>query len=52
MLPDDLRNADEDIIFLKKWFSKISENILNEGKPFNMKAQKAEKTERRKGKTQ
>jgi uncharacterized protein YbaR (Trm112 family) len=43
MLPDDLRNSDEDIAFLKKWSTKISANVLNEGKPFNMKSPRAEK---------
>jgi len=43
MLPDDLRNSDEDIAFLKKWSPKIPEKVLNEGKPFNVKTQKPEK---------
>ena len=47
MLPDDLRNADEDIAFLKKWSKRIPESILNQGKPFNTKTQEAEKTEKR-----
>jgi uncharacterized protein YbaR (Trm112 family) len=37
MLPDDLRNADEDVAFLKKWDSRLGEDVLSEGKPFNMK---------------
>lgn len=37
MLPDDLRNADEDVAFLKKWSTKLSKDVLNEGKPFNVK---------------
>jgi uncharacterized protein YbaR (Trm112 family) len=44
MLPDDLRNTDEDIAFLKKWSSKIPANILSEGKPFNVKSQKTGRT--------
>jgi uncharacterized protein YbaR (Trm112 family) len=47
MLPDDLRNADEDIAFLKKWSKEIPESILNQGKPFNTKTQMAEKTGKR-----
>jgi uncharacterized protein YbaR (Trm112 family) len=43
MLPDDLRNSDEDIAFLKKWSTKISANVLNEGNPFNLKSPRAEK---------
>jgi uncharacterized protein YbaR (Trm112 family) len=50
MLPDDLRNADEDIAFLRKWSSKIGAKVLNEGKPFNLKTQKGEKVEKGKGK--
>jgi len=37
MLPDELRKKDEDLPFLKKWKRKISENILLNGKPFNLK---------------
>jgi uncharacterized protein YbaR (Trm112 family) len=43
MLPDDLRNSDEDIAFLKKWSRKLPEKVLNEGKPFNMKTERPEK---------
>jgi uncharacterized protein YbaR (Trm112 family) len=43
MLPDDLRNSDEDIAFLKKWSHRLPEKVLNEGKPFNVKTQKLEK---------
>jgi uncharacterized protein YbaR (Trm112 family) len=52
MLPDDLRNADEDIAFLKKWSNKLGEGVLNEGKPFNMKTQITEKVEKKRVKTQ
>ena len=37
MLPDELRNAKEDIPFLEKWSHKIPKKILEEGKPFNLK---------------
>jgi uncharacterized protein YbaR (Trm112 family) len=47
MLPDDLRNADEDVAFLKKWSSKLDEGVLNEGKPFNLKTPKNEKKEKK-----
>jgi uncharacterized protein YbaR (Trm112 family) len=44
MLPDDLRNSDEDIAFLKKWSHQLPERVLNEGKPSNVKTQELEKT--------
>jgi uncharacterized protein YbaR (Trm112 family) len=47
MLPDDLRNADEDMTFLKKWSSKLEEGVLKEGKPFNLKMPKNEKKEKK-----
>lgn len=37
MLPDDLREAKEDLPFLTKYKDKMPEKILNEGKPFNLK---------------
>jgi uncharacterized protein YbaR (Trm112 family) len=37
MLPDDLREKDRDITWLKKWSEKIPTQILEEGKPFNTK---------------
>ena len=37
MLPDDLREQNEDLPFLQKWKDKIPETILTEGKPFNLK---------------
>lgn len=37
MLPDDLREKDTEIDFLKKWKAKISKKILEAGKPFNLK---------------
>jgi len=36
MLPDELRDKDEDLAFLKKYREKIPEKILKEGKPFNL----------------
>jgi uncharacterized protein YbaR (Trm112 family) len=52
MLPDDLRNADEDMTFLKKWSNKLEERVLNEGKPFNLKTQKTEKVGKKRPKIQ
>jgi len=37
MLPDDLRERNEDLRFLKIWESKVPKEILEEGKPFNLK---------------
>jgi len=37
MLPDELREKEEDLGFLEKWKDKIPEKILYEGKPFNLK---------------
>jgi uncharacterized protein YbaR (Trm112 family) len=37
MLPDELRERDEDLKFLEKWRSKIPEKVLTEGKPFILK---------------
>ncbi|MCL2690708.1 MAG: Trm112 family protein [Candidatus Bathyarchaeota archaeon] len=37
MLPDELRKGAEDLPFLKKWKDQIPENIVNDGKPFNLK---------------
>jgi uncharacterized protein YbaR (Trm112 family) len=38
MLPDDLREQDEDLPFLQKWKDKIPQKTLQEGKPFNLKS--------------
>lgn len=37
MLPDDLRERDEDLKFLEKWKTKVPDKVLTEGKPFNLK---------------
>ena len=37
MLPDDLREEDAEIAFLKKWKAKIPKKIVEAGKPFNLK---------------
>jgi uncharacterized protein YbaR (Trm112 family) len=37
MLPDELRKADDDLPFLKKWREKAPPQIVSEGKPFNLK---------------
>ena len=37
MLPDELRNAKEDLPFLEKWRRKVPKKILEEGKPFNLR---------------
>lgn len=36
MLPDDLRNRKEDLDFLKKWESKLPEDVVQGGKPHNL----------------
>ena len=36
MLPDELRNAKEDLSFLKKWRDRIPERVLLHGRPFNL----------------
>ncbi|MGQ9760098.1 MAG: Trm112 family protein [Candidatus Methanomethylicaceae archaeon] len=35
MLPDDLREEKEDLIFLTKWKEKVPESVLKDGKPFH-----------------
>jgi uncharacterized protein YbaR (Trm112 family) len=37
MLPDELRNKQEDISFLEKWKEKLPSEILEKGKPCNLK---------------
>lgn len=38
MLPDELREKEEDVLFIKKWRDKIPQKILDEGKPFNLRS--------------
>lgn len=38
MLPDELREREEDLQFLNKWKAKLPEKVLAEGKPFNLKS--------------
>jgi uncharacterized protein YbaR (Trm112 family) len=38
MLPDELREQNEDVPFLQKWKDRIPEKTLHEGKPFNLKS--------------
>ena len=37
MLPDNLREAKENLSFLRKWKREVPQKILEEGKPFNLK---------------
>jgi len=36
MLPDDLREAKEDLEWLGKWKSQVPEKVLNQGQPFRL----------------
>jgi len=36
MLPDDLREENEDVAFLRKWKEKIPQRTLAEGRPFKL----------------
>ena len=36
MLPDEMREKEEEIEFLKKWEQKIPEGVLKSGKPFRI----------------
>lgn len=36
MLPDELRDRDEDLSFLEKWKDKVPGEILERGVPFNL----------------
>ena len=36
MLPDDLRERNEDLSFLQQWKEKIPQKIVQEGQPFNL----------------
>jgi uncharacterized protein YbaR (Trm112 family) len=37
MLPDELRDGEDDIPFIRKWREKFPEDTLKKGKPFNEK---------------
>jgi uncharacterized protein YbaR (Trm112 family) len=37
MLPDDLREAKEDLAWMEKWKNEIPKNVLADGKPFRIK---------------
>ena len=37
MLPDELRDGEDDIPFMRKWREKFPEAALKKGKPFNEK---------------
>lgn len=39
LLPDELRDQKEDLTFLNKHIKKIPRNIIEEGKPFNLRTQ-------------
>jgi uncharacterized protein YbaR (Trm112 family) len=43
MLPDELRDAKDELPFLEKWKSRIPKVILFEGKPFTLKAKVGKK---------
>lgn len=38
MLPDDLREAKEDLEWLRKWKANVPEKVLSEGKPFRLQS--------------
>jgi uncharacterized protein YbaR (Trm112 family) len=38
MLPDSLRNRKEDTSFLEKWKEKLPQEVVNLGKPWNLKS--------------
>jgi len=37
MLPDDLRNKNQDLAFMSSWRSNIPQTVLDSGKPFSLK---------------
>ncbi len=37
LLPDDLRESNEDLRWLAKWKDRVPNKVLAEGKPFNLK---------------
>ncbi|MFQ5920697.1 MAG: Trm112 family protein [Nitrososphaerales archaeon] len=36
MLPDELRNRDEDMQFLQRWKERLPNKIINSGKPWHL----------------
>jgi len=38
MLPDDLREAREDLEWLRKWEARVPVKVLSEGKPFRLES--------------
>ena len=36
MLPDELRNSEEDLSFLRKWMHALPKEVLYESKPFHL----------------
>ena len=43
MLPDELRDAKDELPFLEKWKEKVPKAILSKGKPFTLKAKVGKK---------
>jgi len=39
MLPDELREEKDELSFLRKWKDKFPQNVLIEGKPFNLRGE-------------
>ena len=37
LLPDELRNEKDELLFLRKWKEQTPQKIILEGKPFNLK---------------
>jgi uncharacterized protein YbaR (Trm112 family) len=37
MLPDELRNREDELSFLRKWKSKVPKKVVEEGRPFHLK---------------
>ena len=38
MLPDDLREAKEDLEWLRKWKGQVPEKVLTQGRPFRLES--------------
>jgi len=36
MLPDDLREAKDDLAWLQKWKERVPESVIRSGKPFHL----------------